>query len=206
MFYTKRIPNWFTRLNPNLVWKGDTTGKKLYLSFDDGPHETATPFVLDQLKKYDAKASFFCLGKNVQAHPAIYARMVDEGHTPGNHTFSHPNGWKTDNSVYLADVAAAAQYIDSRLFRPPYGRVSPMVSRLLRTRLGYTIIMWHVLSGDFDTRISPRQCLENVVLNAAPGSIIVFHDSAKAWERLQYALPAVLEHYAGLGYAFEALQ
>lgn len=206
MFYTKRIPSWFIKLNASLVWNIGTKARELYLTFDDGPHETATPFVLDQLKAYNAKASFFCVGKNVKKHPAIYARIIEEGHAVGNHTFNHLNGWKTNNTVYAADIAEAAKYIDSKLFRPPYGRISPFVSKMLRTNLHYKIIMWHVLSGDFDNSISPEQCLENVVLNAGPGSIIVFHDSAKAWDRMEFALPAVLKYYTERGYVFKALQ
>lgn len=206
MFYTKRIPSWFIKLNPSLVWKNDSNEKELYLTFDDGPHETATPFALDQLKTYNAKGTFFCVGKNVKAHPDIYTRILDEGHKPGNHTFNHLNGWKTNNTLYVNDIAAAAKYIDSKLFRPPYGRISPMVSKMLRTKLQYKIIMWHVLSGDFDTSISPKQCLENVIFNAEPGSIIVFHDSAKAWERMQFALPAVLKYYTEKGFSFKPLQ
>jgi len=205
MFYTTRIPSWFIKLNSSLVWNIETKEKELYLTFDDGPHETATPFVLDQLKIFNAKATFFCVGKNVKAYTNIYQRILDEGHACGNHTFTHVNGWQTKNSVYINDIAEAAKYIDSKLFRPPYGRISPFVSKMLRTALHYKIIMWHVLSGDFDKSISPQQCLENVLLNAKPGSIIVFHDSTKAWERMQFALPATLKYYAERGFSFKAL-
>lgn len=205
MFYTKLIPSWFIKLNSSLVWNIETKEKELYLTFDDGPHETATPFVLDQLKMFNAKATFFCVGKNVKAHTNIYQRILDEGHAPGNHTFNHLNGWKTKNSLYINDIAEAAKYIDSKLFRPPYGRISPFVSKMLRTQLQYKIIMWHVLSGDFDNTISPQQCLENVLMNAKAGSIIVFHDSKKAWERMQFALPAILKFYTEKGFIFKAL-
>jgi peptidoglycan/xylan/chitin deacetylase (PgdA/CDA1 family) len=206
MFYTERIPSWFIKLNNSLVWKIPTTEKELYLTFDDGPHETATPFVLDQLKDHNAKATFFCLGKNVKAYPKIYERILDEGHTPGNHTFNHLDGWKTKNNVYIRDIAEAAKYIDSKLFRPPYGKISPFLSKLLRKKLNYKIIMWHILSADFDVKISPQKCVENVLLNATRGSIIVFHDSTKAFERMQYALPQILKHFTDEGYAFKALK
>jgi peptidoglycan-N-acetylglucosamine deacetylase len=206
MFYTARIPSWFIKLNSSLIWNIPTTAKELYLSFDDGPHETATPFVLEQLKEYNAKATFFCLGKNVKTYPKIYERMLDEGHAPGNHTFNHLDGWKTKNSTYTDDIAEAAKYIDSKLFRPPYGKISPLVAKLLRNKFNYKIIMWHILSGDFDVKISPQKCLENVLLNAAQGSIIVFHDSTKAFERMQFALPKVLKYFTDKGYSFKSLK
>lgn len=205
MFYTAAIPSWFQKLNSSLVWKIPTTAKELYLTFDDGPHETATPFVLDQLKEHNAKATFFCIGKNVKAYPKIYQRILDEGHATGNHTFNHLNGWKTKNDIYTKDILEAAKYIDSKLFRPPYGRISPFVSKMLRTKLQYKIIMWHILSGDFDEKLSPQKCAENVLLNAEPGSVIVFHDSTKAWSRMQYALPKILNHFSDEGFAFKAI-
>lgn len=183
-----------------------STQKELYLTFDDGPHETATPFVLDRLKEFNAKATFFCLGKNVQSYPAIYERILDEGHRVGNHTFNHLNGWKTKNNLYVKDIDAASKYIDSKLFRPPYGRISPFVSRLLRTQLQYKIIMWHVLSGDFDKTLSPQKCAEHVLLNAQPGSIIVFHDSTKAQEKMFFALPKTLEYFSNAGYKFNSIE
>jgi peptidoglycan/xylan/chitin deacetylase (PgdA/CDA1 family) len=205
MFYRVTIPAWFSRLNASLVWKLPAVQKELYLTFDDGPHEKATPFILDRLKAYHAKATFFCLGKNVKAHPSIYERILDEGHKVGNHTYNHLNGWKTKNSLYVKDVEAAAAYIDSKLFRPPYGRISPFVSKLLRAE-GYKIIMWHVLSGDFDKDLSPQKCAENVLQHAQPGSIIVFHDSTKAQDRMFFALPKVLEHFSNAGYQFKSIE
>ena len=205
MFYLPYIPAWFSKLNASLVWSIPTKEKELYLTFDDGPHETATPFVLDQLKEYNAKATFFCLGKNVQLYPKIYERILYEGHAVGNHTFNHLDGWKTENQLYLKDIAAAAAYIDTKLFRPPYGKISPFVSKMLRTNLHYKVIMWHVLSGDFDEKITPQKCMENVLFYSRPGSIIVFHDSAKAWPLMQYALPKMLKHFNDEGYIFKAI-
>jgi len=206
MFYAVRIPSWFSKLNGSLVWKIPTKEKILYLSFDDGPHVTATPFVLDELKKYNAKATFFCLGKNVQSHPEIYQRILNEGHSTGNHTFNHLNAWHVKSEEYIDDVKHAEQFIQSKLFRPPYGRMYPRLSKKMRTQFGYKIIMWHVLSGDFDESIAPEKCLNNVLNKAQKGSIIVFHDSSKAYKSLQFALPNVLKIFTEKGYVFKSLQ
>lgn len=205
MFYTVRIPAWFMKLNSKLVWKIPTTEKILYLTFDDGPHETATPFVLDVLKQFNAKATFFCLGKNVKSHPDIYQRIINEGHATGNHTYNHLNGWKEKKEKYINDINDAAEYINSKLFRPPYGRISPFVLKTLCDKLGYKIIMWHVLSGDFDESNTPENCAENVIQNAANGSIIVFHDSEKAWRSLRFALPEVLKEFSAKEFTFKSL-
>jgi peptidoglycan-N-acetylglucosamine deacetylase len=206
MFYAVRIPSWFSKFNGSLVWKIPTKEKILYLTFDDGPHETATPFVLDELKEYNAKATFFCLGKNVQSHPEIYQRILNEGHSTGNHTFNHLNAWHVKNEEYFNDIKRAEKLIQSKLFRPPYGRIYPRLSKTLRTQFGYKIIMWHVLSGDFDESIAPEKCLSNVLDKAQQGSIIVFHDSSKAWKCLQFALPAVLKSFTEKGFLFKSLQ
>lgn len=205
MFYAVRIPKWFIKLNRSLVWKIPTKEKILYLTFDDGPHKTATPFVLDELKRFNAKATFFCLGKNVQSHPEIYQRILDEGHSTGNHTYNHLNSWKVNNEEYINDVEKAAEQINSKLFRPPYGKISFSASKKLRLQLGYKIIMWHILSGDFDEKNSPEKCLQNVISNAVKGSVVVFHDSEKAWNSLKFALPEVLKNFSARGYTFKQL-
>lgn len=189
-----------------LVWRLplQVSAPAVYLTFDDGPHIEATPFILDQLAAYHAKATFFCIGKNVTAHPDIYARILQEGHLTGNHTQHHLNGWKTTTQDYVADVASAAASIDSKLFRPPYGRISNAQSCQLQAA-GYRIFMWDILSADFDIHISPGQCLDNVLTRLQPGSIVVFHDSAKAWDRMHYALPRVLEFCKQKNWALEAL-
>lgn len=192
------------RLYPaGLEWKQESPDT-VYLTFDDGPHPVATPFVLDELKKYQAKASFFCIGKNVAERPDLYTRLLLEGHTAGNHTQTHPNGWKTGTTQYLENITAAEAHIDSRLFRPPYGKIKRKQAAAILKK-GYRIIMWDVLSGDFDTGISPEKCWENIALHLAPGSIVVFHDSSKAWERLQYALPRTLAFCKQQGWKMEAL-
>jgi len=179
----------------------------LYLSFDDGPHPEATPFVLEQLAIFNAKASFFCIGKNVQLYPNIYAALIEANHIVGNHTQNHMNGWKNNTTNYIVDIQEATKSISSNLFRPPYGRISFSQIKALRSdpSLPQEIIMWDVLSGDFDTTISGDQCAQNVIQHAGPGSIIVFHDSAKAMDRLRIALPKVLLHFSKLGYHLKAL-
>ena len=180
--------------------------KVIYLTFDDGPHPVITPFVLDELKKYDARATFFCIGKNLLANPDVYKRILAEGHAVGNHSFSHLNGWKTKDTAWLDDIAEAKKYIDSNLFRPPYGRITRFQLKAL-TGSAYRlhIIMWSVLSGDFDTDITPETCYKNVARNAKSGSVIVFHDSEKANIRMSYALPLVLKYFSERGYRFERI-
>jgi peptidoglycan/xylan/chitin deacetylase (PgdA/CDA1 family) len=217
MFYTVKAP-WFLKkfMHRSLIWEKTTEEKILYLTFDDGPHRDATPFVLDQLKQYDAKATFFCIGKNVVEQLEIYRRILDEGHKVGNHTFNHLNGWKTNNKAYIKNIFEAAKYIDSDLFRPPYGKITKFQASLLTntkyevrntndSNFRFKIIMWSILSGDFDPKISPQRCFENVILNTKPGNIIVFHDSTKAWDKMRIALPKVLEHFGKQGYSFTAL-
>lgn len=204
--YLVKTPWWLRLLYSNLTWRIKEPGKTVYLTFDDGPHEMATPFVLDQLAKYHAKASFFCLGKNVAAYPQIYARILQEGHSTGNHTYHHMNGWKVSDDEYINDVRAAATLIQSHLFRPPYGKIKRSQQKKLQTIYpGIQTIMWEVLSADFDTNLTGEDCLAYVLYHTKPGSIIVFHDSTKAWDRMQYALPKVLAHFSEQGYVFKAL-
>jgi peptidoglycan/xylan/chitin deacetylase (PgdA/CDA1 family) len=215
--YLTRSPRWLKWMYPNLVWDVpvEKDEKFLYLTFDDGPHPIATPFVLDQLKLYNAKATFFCVGRNVADHNDIYKDIIEQGHKVGNHTYDHLNGWKVKDQEYIDDIAKAAELIDSKLFRPPYGRITKFQSSVLTGKISddqsqtsnpkFQIIMWSVLAGDWDKNITAEKCYENVVMNAKPGSIIVFHDSAKALERLQYALPKALAYFAQQGYQFKAL-
>ena len=215
MFYTIHIPWWVKKLYaPTLVWDIPAAENSIFLTFDDGPHETATPFILDQLKKYQAKATFFCIGKNVEEHPLLYKQILEEGHKTGNHTQNHLNGWKTETNAYLTNIREAEKHIQSNLFRPPYGRIrkeqikmltTPGSEPSLKNPGGYKIIMWNVLSGDFDERLSKEKCLDNVLKHTKSGSIVVFHDSSKAWDRMQYALPGTLEHFSRKGYVFRAI-
>ena len=204
--YLVKTPWWLRAVYPSLTWRIHEQGKTIYLTFDDGPHETATAFVLDQLKQFHAKASFFCIGKNVAAHPDIYERIVKEGHSTGNHTYSHLNGWKTEDAVYLKEIEDTSVLVRSNLFRPPYGRIKrSQLKKLQTTNPQLQTIMWDVLSGDFDTNLSPEACLAYVLYHTKPGSIVLFHDSTKAWERMQFALPKVLEHFTREGYSFRAI-
>jgi peptidoglycan/xylan/chitin deacetylase (PgdA/CDA1 family) len=203
MFYLVRSPWWLKKFYSNLIWNIPAKDRVLYLTFDDGPHPVVTPFVLDQLKEYGAAATFFCIGKNVQEYPQIYRRVLMEGHRVGNHTHNHLNGWATDDQKYLGNIRDAAHLIDSNLFRPPYGRIGKFQSSLLRhDPFNYKIIMWEVLSADFDRSLNGETCIRNVIRHARPGSIVVFHDSEKAWDRLRIALPKVLEHFSNNGYRF----
>jgi peptidoglycan/xylan/chitin deacetylase (PgdA/CDA1 family) len=192
MLYLVSTPKWMQWLYSKRVWE-IAGSNKVYLTFDDGPHPVHTPWVLDELKKHGAKATFFCIGKNVVLYPDVYRRILDEGHAVGNHTHHHLNGWKGDDAGYIQDVQEAAKHIDSNLFRPPYGRLSVFREKTLRESTAkYKIIMWSVLSGDFDPGISKEQCLSNVVLKVKRGSVIVFHDSEKAAEKMKYAVSGLL--------------
>lgn len=207
--YFVHTPWWLKKIYPRYQWEVPTREKTLYLSFDDGPHPVATPFVLDQLKKYNAKATFFCIGKNVINYPGLYQRILEEGHATGNHTHQHLNGWKTSDPVYLNDIKTAAALINSRLFRPPYGRIRASQVKKLGEAMGYPasrIIMWSVLTGDFDTDLTRERCLERVKRHTRPGSIILFHDSEKAFPRMAYTLPRMLEHFTAAGYRFSKLE
>ena len=205
--YFIKTPFWLRLIYRSCIWRKSTEDRVLYLSFDDGPHPEATPFVLEQLELFNAKASFFCIGKNVQLYPEIYDSITTAGHVVGNHTQNHMNGWENTTANYIADIKEATKSISSNLFRPPYGRISFSQIKALRSdpSLPQQIMMWDVLSGDFDITITGDQCAQNVIQHAGPGSIIVFHDSAKAIDRLRIALPKVLLHFSNLGYQFKAV-
>ena len=208
MFYFVKTPGWLKKIYDSYIWSIPASDKILYLTFDDGPHPEATTFVLKELKKYNVLATFFCIGKNVVAYPDIYRQIIQEGHSVGNHTYNHLNGWKTNNDDYLNDIALASNEIDSYLFRPPYGRITSFQAKNLNQAMKGKkpkVIMWDVLSGDFDTECTPQQCLANVIFASVPGSIIVFHDSEKAFPRLEYTLPKVLHYFSEKGYLFKAL-
>jgi peptidoglycan-N-acetylglucosamine deacetylase len=202
MKYFVKTPWWLKKIYSSYVWNVDTKEKIIYLSFDDGPHPIATSFVLDELKKHNAKATFFCIGKNVVTYPAIYKRILDDGHRVGNHTQHHLNGWKTNTHNYIEDITTAAEHIESNLFRPPYGRIKKAQAKRLKE---YKIVMWDVLSGDFDEAVEKEKCLSNVKSKTTAGSIVVFHDSEKAWEKMSYTLPRILEHFSHSGYVFRAI-
>ena len=206
MFYLVKTPWLLKKIYPECVWKIKTVEKVIYLTFDDGPHPVATPFVLEELKKYNAKATFFCIGKNVEENFELYKKIIEDGHAVGNHTYHHLNGWKVKDEVYLEDIYKAKKIIDSNLFRPPYGRITKFqLKQLPAEKYKLKPVMWSVLSGDFDKEVSGEECYLTVVKNAEEGSVVVFHDSEKALERLQYALPLVLKYFTEKGFEFRKI-
>ena len=207
MHYFVKTPWWLKLLYPTCTWQIESSTKKIFLTFDDGPHPIITPFVLAELEKYDAKATFFCIGKNVMQEQEIYKKIIVAGHSVGNHTHNHLNGWKTDNNKYLDNIIEAKKHINSNLFRPPYGQITKyQLQQLPLKKFQLKAIMWTILSGDFDIKITPEKCLKNVITKTKTGSIIVFHDSEKAFSKLQYVLPKVLAYFAAKGYSFEKIE
>ena len=202
-FYS--APFWMRAIYPgNLTWRVLVSRREVFLTFDDGPIPEVTPLVLGILKKYNVKATFFCVGDNVQKHPEVFELLIKDGHAVGNHTFHHVKAWKTDYNTYLTEVKQCNELVKSRLFRPPHG----LINRRLAHQLGkdYKIIMWSALTGDYDKSLSGERCLENAVKNTRPGAIIVFHDSLKARERMIYALPLYIEYCLKEGYSFNVLE
>ena len=203
---------------PDYIWEISTDEKALYLTFDDGPTPEITSWVLGTLKQYNAKATFFCIGANVKKHPKIFNQILEDGHAVGNHTNNHIKGWKTKTKAYLENVFLAEEMFKSQianhkaqstnsvnLFRPPYGRIKPKQGNKLM-ELGYHIVMWDVLSFDWNQSVSNQQCLNHVISKSKKGSIIVFHDSVKASHNMTFALPKVLEYYAKKGFSFRAIR
>jgi peptidoglycan-N-acetylglucosamine deacetylase len=195
-------------LYPNFVWRKSSDEKKIYLTFDDGPISGITEFVLETLEKYEAKATFFCIGDNISKHPKIFQKILNNGHSVGNHTFNHLRGWATENVTYLENVVKCKTEIqrnehDTKLFRPPYGRIKRKQANALLP--DYEIVMWDVLSGDFSQNLSPEAVLKKTIEHTEAGSIVLFHDSIKANERMSYALPRFLEHFSIQGFQFSKL-
>jgi peptidoglycan/xylan/chitin deacetylase (PgdA/CDA1 family) len=200
-----RTPAPLTWLFPSLTWRVFTTQRTLYLTFDDGPVPGPTEFVLDVLGEKNVPATFFCIGQNVERHPKLLQRIVTEGHEIGNHTFNHLNGWKVNPAEYTTNVAACSAVLGkgaAPLFRPPYGKISYSAIRLMKD---YQIVMWDVLTYDFDAALSPQDCLAGALSAVRPGSIIVFHDSYKAERNLTYALPKFIDDCQNRGYRFARL-
>lgn len=198
-------PQFVRRFFPKFQWKVEGAPKTLYLTFDDGPTPEVTEWVLNNLAEYNAKATFFCLGRNVDHYPEIYRRIIDEGHAVGNHTYSHLNGWHVSAKEYIDDVDLASQYVDSKLMRPPYGRFTKKQIEPLRQQ-GYRMILWDVMPEDYNHRVKPHECCNCVLKYATGGSIITFHDSMKARMNLYFALPRVLQHFTDLGFEFARLE
>jgi peptidoglycan-N-acetylglucosamine deacetylase len=196
-------PKFFIKLFPKFLWSFPDDCGKIYLTFDDGPTERVTPWLLDFLKANSIKATFFCLGKKAEMHPEIFQRILDEGHALGNHTYSHLKGWETRTGQYVQDVDLAGQLIKSNLFRPPYGRIKSTQARILRKR--YKIVMWNLLSMDYSRWVTPKRCASIVVNNLRPGAIIVFHDSKKAEKNMNYGLAKLIEEAKKKGLEFGLL-
>jgi peptidoglycan/xylan/chitin deacetylase (PgdA/CDA1 family) len=197
------ISNWTKKIYPDVLWDRSNTGKKLYLTFDDGPTPVVTEMVLDILDKYNAKATFFCLGRNVERHPELYKEILKRGHQTGNHTYSHLKGWEVGNKEYFQDIELARQFIDSGLFRPPYGRIKRAQIKYLKKK--YQIVLWDVMSHDYEKLWTRERCLRAVMRYTKEGSIIVFHDSEKAAEKVAFILPRLLDTFKEKGYSFETI-
>ena len=197
-------PFWLKAYYSSYLWRVPTPEKRLYITFDDGPIPDVTEWVVETLRDYRAKGTFFCIGDNVRKNPAVFKKVSDQGHAVGNHTYNHLNGWKTPDTDYLTNVGRCAELLpETTLFRPPYGRIKDTQAReVLKTR---KIVMWDVLSGDFSQEVSPETCLRKTIQYARPGSILLFHDSLKARRNMEYAVPRVLDHFSNLGYRFDAL-
>lgn len=202
--YLVKSPFFLKKYYSNFVWKIPTTEKIIYLTFDDGPTPEITEWTLTTLKKFNAKATFFCIGSNVVQYPEIFQQIISDGHAIGNHTHHHLNGWHTDKEAYFRNIKKCEEVVKSNLFRPPYGRIKKSQYKLIKE--DYKVIMWDVLSGDFDPKTSPEKCLNNVINNTTEGSVVVFHDSLKAADNLKYTLPKVLEYFTEKGYRFEKLE
>lgn len=203
---TNRFIKW---IFPKYVWEIPNNENKIYLTFDDGPTPEITEWVLELLKKHNIKATFFCIGNNIEKHPEIFQKIITDGHCIGNHTFNHLKGWKTKTDDYIENTRLCEEIIEnnsknSKLFRPPYGKIKLSQSRILR-KMGYKIIMWDVLSVDYDKSVTLEKCLENVIKNTSSGSIIVFHDSIKAFSNLEFTLPKAIEYLNEKGFVFDRI-
>lgn len=234
LLWTK-TPPFIQKLFSNYIWKINNSKNKIYLTFDDGPIPNVTEWVLDLLKDENIKATFFCIGENIKKNPEIFKRILIEGHAIGNHTHNHLNGWKTNTNKYLENFELCKEIMEggnekmedgsmmievgrwkigdhntkfqtenSNLFRPPYGKIKPSQAKKIRKK-GYKIIMWDVLSYDFNPKITPEICLDNVIKNTTVGSIIVFHDSIKAQKNMQYALPKAIQKLKEKGFDFDVV-
>lgn len=189
-----KVPTFIKRIFPDLIWSFSNSSQRreVFLTFDDGPTPEITEWILKTLSNYDAKATFFCLGKNVEMHPELAQKIIDEGHALANHTYSHQKGFSMSVERYIQDVDLADEYIHSNLFRPPYGHITPSQARRLSER--YKVIMWDILSRDYSSVVSPESCAKTVLKHTKPGAIVVFHDSQKSFRNMSYALPILLEH------------
>ncbi len=209
-FYVHRSPGWLQALNSSLLWSGNAAEPTLYLTFDDGPIPEVTPLVVDILDKYQAKATFFCVGDNITKHPREFNQLLEKGHLVANHTYNHMVGWDTECMTYLDNIEKCQQEIEKhtgaqgkKYFRPPHGKISRKQVSLLKA--DYELVMWTYLTGDFDWSLPKEKCAKRAVQRIRSNDIVVFHDSVKSYQNMVYALPRVLDHYSRLGYAFHTL-
>lgn len=201
--FSYTIPVWVQSLFPSVTWKVKTARPVVYVTFDDGPHPEITPWVLEQLQAYNAKATFFCVGDNVRKFPDTYQQVLEAGHRTGNHTFNHLNGWKTPVKTYLENIRLCSEKVESDLFRPPYGKFTPL--QLYRLKSRFKLVMWDILTRDFDASIPAERSLSFCLPRIEAGSVIVLHDSVKAEKNMKVMLPRLLEYCKQKGYTFEAL-
>ncbi|MFQ3575482.1 MAG: polysaccharide deacetylase family protein [Cytophagales bacterium] len=190
----------------DLLWEVNTTEKVVYLTFDDGPIPEVTPFVLETLRMFNAKATFFCVGENVVKHPDVFQQLIDDGHTVGNHTHNHVKGWEKKTADYVENIMLCEKAIEKqskKLFRPPYGRITR--NQINVVKQDYTIVMWDVLSADYEKSVSAESCLKNTLFHTKPGSIVLFHDHQKTYEKIKFVLPRYLNEMSKRGFRFEAL-
>jgi peptidoglycan/xylan/chitin deacetylase (PgdA/CDA1 family) len=198
------IPVFFSKIHSIFIWNIPQKKKIVHLTFDDGPTIEATDWILNTLEEFDAKATFFCVGNNVEKNPELYDKILTKGHAVGNHTHTHRNLLRTKIENYIKDIDRAAIYINSNLFRPPYGKITYWTAKKLFAR-GYKIVLWSVLSYDFDQRLPVHKVLKKSIKHTKPGSIIVFHDNIKSLNTLKEVLPAYLNHFRQMNYAFEVI-
>ncbi|MFZ6038264.1 MAG: polysaccharide deacetylase family protein [Bacteroidota bacterium] len=198
-------PKLYRLLFHNAIWRKTIDGQKtVYLTFDDGPIPEITPWVLDLLHSYNIKATFFCVGDNVRKYPEVYQDILRRGHRVGNHTFNHVQGWKFRTGTFLANVQKASELIRSNLVRPPHGHMRlPQNGALMCS--GYQVVMWDVVTRDYNKKLTPEHVLDNVKNYVRDGSVIVFHDSLKAERNLKYALPRAIDWLLSQGYCFETI-
>ena len=204
VMYLIKTPNILERITgSNVIWRMNEMKPDLYLTFDDGPAPGLTEEILDILYQNNVPATFFCVGDNVRKYPGIFRKIIQAGHSIGNHTYHHKSGWKTPNALYEANVRKFDEHYPAGIFRPPYGRIKP--SQIKRLKKDYQIILWSLLSGDFDPGTSPDKVYSNVANNLHNGAIIVFHDNSKAKNNIRYALPKVIDFAKKQGYRFRSL-
>ncbi len=211
--YLHFTPIWIQKLLPGFTYRKMVEEKVVFITFDDGPIPEVTPWVLETLAQYNAKATFFCVGENISKHPHIFQAIISAGHAIGNHTYNHLKGQKNSTEVYLQNITACEEEINSypinninlpKLFRPPHGRLTFAQAKKIRD-LNYDIILWNVLSGDFDIHLSQEKCLNKTLQHTKKGAIVVFHDNTKSFEKIKYVLPRYLQTLTAEGYTFQTL-